>query len=152
METRIDRLRDMTVDEAYAVYRLRSEVFVAGEGIVYPDPDEEDLRALHVRIMEDGDILAYARTFVSGPGKATIGRVIAVRRGEGLGTMVMRATTDAAKRELGASRIVLASQLRVAGFYRSLGFREVSDVFDEYSVEHVMMALDLRQGIPYSTP
>lgn len=143
MDTRTDRLRDMTVDEVYSIYRLRSEVFVAGEGIVYPDPDEEDLRALHVRIQDDGEMLAYARVFVSGPGEATIGRVIAVRRGEGLGTMVMRAAIDAARNELGASRAVLASQLRVAGFYRSLGFREVSDVFDEYGVEHVMMALNI---------
>lgn len=143
METRTDRLHDLTVDEVYSIYRLRSEVFVAGEGIVYPDPDGEDLRALHVRIMDDEEMLAYARVFVSGPGEATIGRVIAVRKGEGLGTMVMRAAIEAARNELGASRVVLASQLRVAGFYRSLGFREVSDVFDEYGVEHVMMALNI---------
>ena len=51
----------------------------------------------------------------------------------------MAAAIDACRTHFGLAPIVLESQYAVRGFYAKHGFKEVSDVFLENDIPHVMM-------------
>ena len=111
---------------------------------LYPDLDGLDRQALHVWLSEDGELAAYLRLLPRGVRSedVMIGRVIAVRRGCGLGAQVMREGIRAARERLGAERICLEAQVYAQGFYEKLGFRRVSEPFDEDGITHVKMVLE----------
>ena len=88
--------------------KLRVDVFVVEQKCAYPDLDGKDPDALHVFLSDADGIAAYLRVLPEGAQFADavgIGRVIAARRGLGLGARVLAAGIEAARRELGAQRI-----------------------------------------------
>ncbi|WP_424019583.1 GNAT family N-acetyltransferase [Halorientalis pallida] len=125
---------------------VRHAVFVEGQGI---DEDREldglDDEAVHVVAYDDGDPIGAARLREPETGTGKVERVAVreERRGEGWGRRVM-ATVHTAARESGLTRLVLHAQTEVEGFYRRLGYRTVSDEFEEAGIPHVEMvrALD----------
>lgn len=138
--------RDLTVDELYAILKLRSDVFVVEQHSAYNDVDGADIPGIHLWL-EDGDgIAAYARVLPAGVTFDTpaIGRVIAARRGEGLGTRIMEEAIRIAEEELGADRISLESQVQAMPFYARFGFVAVSDEYDDGGVMHRTMVRGVR--------
>ena len=101
-----------------------------------------DNKALHVFFEEDGELPAYLRILPEGEhyGDAVmIGRVIAARRGVGLGARILDAGIEAARSRLGARRIRLEAQSYAQGFYEKACFARCSDEFDEDGIPHVGM-------------
>ena len=138
---------ELSRDELYAILRVRAEVFVVGQRCFYLDPDGIDQTAIHVGFRDsDGALAAYARAYpepggASRPGEPCvwrIGRVLAVRRGEGLGRRVMELAEDAA-RSRGATVLRMDAQRQAAGVYLHLGWRETGPDFDEAGIPHVPM-------------
>ena len=128
---------------------LRREVFVQEQGIAERDEwDAQDALALHAVAYNRLDQpVATARLLPPGgaaPGVAHIGRVasLAVLRGGGGGSAVMRALTEAA-RSRGDRRVNLSAQRSAEAFYRRLGYRVEGEPFDEVGIEHVHMTLAL---------
>ena len=132
---------ELTVGELHEILRIRAQTFVVEQRCFYLDPDDADITAVHVGL-RDGDsaLAAYARLFpeAGAPGVWRVGRVLAVRRGAGLGRRVMEETERAA-RIRGASLLVMDSQRQAAGFYAKLGWRETGPDFDEAGIPHVRM-------------
>ena len=92
------------------------------------------------------EIAAYLRILPEGmqfKDAAGIGRVIARKRGEGLGAEILRAGIDVARRQFHAKRIRLEAQSYAQGFYEKAGFVRCSEEFDEDGIPHVEMFLDL---------
>lgn len=145
MKQQIKTFGELSVMELFRIYRLRSMVFVAEQQSPYQDVDDADLAALHIWLEEDGEMEAYARVLPPGTSfdECAIGRVAAVRRGEGLGTAVMNEAITVAKERFGASRIRIEAQVQAEAFYRRFGFVRVSEPFDDAGVPHVEMILDL---------
>lgn len=50
---------ELTVDELYAILKLRSEVFIVEQKCVYQDVDGIDKKAIHYWLEEKGKILSY---------------------------------------------------------------------------------------------
>jgi predicted GNAT family N-acyltransferase len=127
---------------------VRHAVFVEGQGI---DEDRErdglDGQATHVVAYDDGDAIGAARLHEPEPGTGKVERVAVRenRRGEGWGRRVM-ATVHTAARERDLPRLVLHAQVAVEGFYRRLGYRTVSDEFEEAGIPHVEMVRALDRG------
>ena len=80
------------------------------------------------------------------PDAAGIGRVVAKRRGEGLGMAVLRAGIAAARGRFGAGRIRLEAQSHAVGFYERAGFAVCGEEFDEDGIPHVPMVLDTAEA------
>ena len=124
---------------------VRHAVFVEGQGIAEDrELDGLDDQATHVVAYDGGEPIGAAR--LREP-EAETGKVerVAVRegrRGEGWGRRVM-ATVHTEARERGLTRLVLHAQTEVEGFYRRLGYRTVSDEFEEAGIPHVEMVRDL---------
>lgn len=130
---------------AYAIWRLRSEVFVVEQDCVYLDLDGQDAEptTLHWWVPGGGpgQVAAYLRVLTTEePGEARIGRVVTapLRRGEGLaGALLTAAVTDLAAR--GAHRVAINAQSHLEDWYAGFGFRRTGAEFLEDGIPHVPM-------------
>lgn len=133
---------DLTTRELYAITELRERVFVVEQKCAYLDADGVDLQCRHLWATKDGQIVAYLRFIPAGVKyeEAAIGRVIvaAEARGTGLGKELMRRGLALA----GAAPVRLGAQAHLERFYGELGFRRVSDVYDEDGIPHIEMLRD----------
>lgn len=134
---------ELSLTELFEIVRARFDVFVGEQHILEPEYDDVDYRSVHIFIQEDGKVIAYARIFQGeSPGQWHIGRMLTVRRGQGLGAAII----DAAKgyiRNHGGKQILLHAQVQASGFYAKQGFDVCSEIFEEAGIPHVMMSLSL---------
>ncbi len=125
-----------------AVFALRCEVFVGEQNVPRElELDDEDSHAIHVAGSSDGRVVACGRIIINGD-DAHIGRV-AVKceyRGKGIGAELMRFIV-ATCRERGCTKIWLNSQVSAVGFYKTLGFCEVGELFLDAGITHRRMEL-----------
>ena len=98
-------------------------------------------------LQEGETILAYLRVIPAGVlrHEVSLGRVIAVKRHQGLGTKIVEHAIAFAKEQLGAGEIVIEAQTYVRGLYEKLGFRAESEEFLEDGIPHVRMRLLLKK-------
>ena len=133
---------ELSLDELYAIVALREQVFVVEQKCAYLDADGVDPQCRHLWAVEDGRIVAYLRLIPAGVkyDEVAIGRVIvaAEARGTGLGKELMKRGLALA----GAAPVRLGAQAHLERFYGELGFRRVSDVYDEDGIPHVEMLRD----------
>ncbi len=137
---------ELSLDELYEILRVRAEIFVVGQRCFYLDPDGVDKIAIHVGLRDEtGALAAYARLFPEeGVSDAWhVGRVLAVRRGEGHGGRVM-AEVERVAASRGAKLLRMEAQRQAAGFYARLGWRETGPDFDEAGIPHVIMEKEIR--------
>jgi ElaA protein len=134
----------LTVDEVYAILRLRSEVFVVEQKCAYQDIDGLDREALHVFAVDGGEVLACARIFAPGVREAAarIGRVVTAPslRKSGVGKELMARSLAAIEERWGAVRIRLNAQKYIERFYAGFGFAPDGAEFLEDDILHVPMA------------
>ena len=143
MLLQIKRFEELTLDELYAILRLRVDIFVVEQCCPYPELDGLDRQALHVWLADDTGIIAYVRILDKGVKSpyAALGRVIAARRRMGLGTKIVQAGIEAAREIFGADAIYLEAQTYARGLYEKLGFRQISEEFLEDGIPHIRMLL-----------
>lgn len=139
-------MKTLTAEQLYDLLKLREDVFMWEENIMYPDLDNVDKVAVHAfaTIREGGkDIAAsYARVYQDDTeGHVKIGRVVTAKplRGQGLAQQVMKKCIDVARHDFAASEVWLDAQLHAVSFYEQLGFTVASTPFIEAGIEHVKM-------------
>ncbi|MCR5372382.1 MAG: GNAT family N-acetyltransferase [Solobacterium sp.] len=144
MELHVKRFNELTLDELYELLKLRVSVFVVEQNCPYPELDDRDQNALHLWYEDEGEMIAYLRIMDKGAVSdyVSIGRVIAVKRRQGIATGLVSDAIRTAKEQFGADRIYLEAQVYAKGLYEKLGFREISDVFLEDGIPHVKMILE----------
>ena len=132
---------ELTVDELYALLRVRSEVFVVEQNCVYQDMDGDDRDAIQMWLTVGDKIVALARVCPAGVHLPTIsiGRVITTERGKGYGKQIMLAAIDVAVEHFGATSIDIEAQEYAKGFYESVGFKQTSDTFMLDGIPHIKM-------------
>ena len=143
MQLRRKRFNGLTTDELYAILRLRVAVFVVEQHCPYMELDELDQGAVHVWMEDEGGIQAYLRVMDRGVESehVSIGRVIAVRRHQGLGSAILSEGIRAARECFHASDVYLEAQAYARPFYERAGFRQVSEEFLMDGIPHVRMLL-----------
>lgn len=125
---------------AYAVWRLRQQVFVVEQQCPYPDLDgrDDEPGTRHVLLRDDDELLGYARVLDDGE-VWRIGRVVLARevRGRGLAEPLMQTALQVAK----GRDVVLDAQSPLAGWYASFGFAADGEEFVEDGIPHTPMRL-----------
>ncbi len=127
-----------TADELASCWAVRREVFVDEQGVPEElEIDGDDPLCVHFAAIDDrGQVWATARLRMNdGEGKAQRVAVRLAARGKGVGTQVMRALEECARR-LGAQRVKLSSQLQALPFYERLGYRAHGDIYDDAGIPH----------------
>jgi len=139
----IKAFQELSVDELYALLKLRSEVFVVEQNCVFLDQDDKDQKCYHLLMYSHGELVGYSRLVPAGLSYAemAIGRVItsASGRGKGLGRVLMELSIDYCEKFFGKGAIRLGAQTYAMGFYASLGFVADGEVYDEDGIPHIEM-------------
>lgn len=145
MELKVKHFDELTARELYAILALRDKVFVVEQTCIYQEADGKDMRAHHVWLEENGEICAYLRVLEAGVSfdEVSIGRVIAVRRREGLGTRIVAEGIRVAKEKYAAKAIRIEAQTYARGLYEKLGFVRTTEEFLDDGIPHIGMLLEM---------
>lgn len=133
----------LTVNELYAILRLRSEVFVVEQNCVFQDMDNKDQQCHHMMGWKGNLLTAYTRLVPPGVSyeQASIGRVVTspLARGGGLGKTLMEKSMEELTNLYGPGIIKIGAQLYLKKFYQSFGFKQIDDIYDEDGIDHIHM-------------
>ncbi len=125
---------------------IRMNIFVKEQGFSETlEIDENEERATHIVGFIDGKPAATSRFFYDERrGAYLISRIAVLKehRGKGLGALIVKAAEEQIRAQKGKATVIHA-QLRVKGFYESIGYTAYGDVDLEEGVEHIMMRKDL---------
>ena len=116
---------------------IRFEVFVAEQRVPADiELDEMDAQCLHAVAYENAAPIATGRLLPDGH----IGRMAVLKpwRGRGVGSAILAALMDAARRR-GDAKIELSAQVHAVPFYLAHGFEPVGPVYEEAGIPHQAM-------------
>ena len=135
---------ELTVDELYAILRLRSEVFVVEQNCIFLDLDNNDQKAFHTIGFIGEEVVATTRLFdkdIMYDGYQSIGRVVGSprHRGLGIGKALMQYSIQECERLFGKGPIKIGAQLYLKKFYNEQGFDKSGDVYLEDDIDHIPM-------------
>lgn len=121
--------------------KVREAVFVIEQG--YDEEfDEIDEIAWHVLILDNQQGIAVGRTYQDNHDSQLfhIGRMAVLKeyRKQSLGRLIMSNLEKQAKR-LGAKTMKLSAQQHAIGFYQSMGYQVISEVYLDQGQPHVSM-------------
>lgn len=140
----------LSLEELYAILKLRSEIFVVEQNCVFQDMDGKDAGCQHLMGWMDNELVAYARLLPQGLSfkEQSIGRVVVKKetRNTGLGHLLMKEAVNRSHHHFGKSAIRIGAQLYLRNFYESLGFVPCSEVYDEDGIDHIEMIHDNNQS------
>ena len=139
----IKHFKELTTDELFKIYKLRVSIFVVEQNCPYQEVDDIDKNAYHLYLLENENILAYARVFAKDESTCAIGRVIATKRRCGLGSKILEAAINQAKIQFNPKTIIIEAQTYAKPFYEKQGFYQISDEFLEDDIPHIKMRLDI---------
>ena len=145
MTLNVKRFGELTPDELYEILRLREAVFVVEQACAYQDIDGKDRGAIHAWLSDADGIAAYLRVLDRGvyDEEVAIGRVLSLRRRQGLATRLLREGIRIAREEFDAEVISVEAQVYARALYEKLGFRQASEEFLEDGIPHIRMLLRL---------
>ena len=135
---------ELSVNELYAILRLRSEVFVVEQNCVFLDMDNNDQIAYHTMGWIGEDLVATTRLFdvdQSYQGYQSIGRVVGSPkyRSIGAGKALMQYSIVECERLFGKHPIKIGAQLYLKKFYGELGWEQAGEMYYEDDIEHIPM-------------
>ncbi len=139
----IKQFNELSTRELYQILQLRNEVFVVEQNCIYQDADGKDMKAYHLFLEKDNQIIAYARLFKSGDyfDKASIGRVVvnSAFRKQDLGKVLMQKALQFMIETLKETSIEISAQTYLLKFYNDLGFKTTGREYLEDGLPHIRM-------------
>ena len=143
-QSTIKRYNDLSKDQFFDILKLRIEIFVVEQCCYYQELDNEDKKAFHVSIYNDGIIVAVGRIIPNLHNKEVkIGR-IAVKmehRKKGLAYKMMKVIINFISKKYKNFSVLLSAQTYLIEFYQSFGFKEIGNTYLEDGIEHINMVL-----------
>ena len=148
MNFEIKHFNELSANEMYEIAKSRFEVFVCEQKTVEEqDFDGKDKESYHVMLKDGERIVAYSRILPKGLSydHASIGRVLVLQsyRRKGVAQEMMKACVEFIKQNFDETEIIISAQLYVKAMYESVGFKVISDVYDEVNIPHVKMKREL---------
>ena len=137
------KFNELTLEELYEILKLRSEVFVVEQKCIYNDIDGKDLTSSHIMIKENGKIKAYLRALQPGVSyeDASLGRVLVSpdARGKGYAKTIVTKGVEYILNNFNTTKITIGAQEYLKNFYSEIGFKPISEVYDEDGIPHLDM-------------
>ncbi|MEM1328293.1 MAG: GNAT family N-acetyltransferase [Bacteroidota bacterium] len=140
----LKRFEELSLDELYAIMRLRQEVFIVEQDCPYLDADGKDQASLHLMLLQDDNLAAYVRLLPEGisyDDYVSIGRVVSAikYRRAGYGRRIMQEALKVAKAQWSPLPIKISAQVYLLNFYTALGFKAVGTSYMEDDIPHIAM-------------
>ena len=134
---------ELSLIELYEIIKSRSEIFLLEQNIICQDLDDIDYSSIHCFFFDGKRVLAYLRAFCLDEDVITIGRVLTLEHGKGLGSELMKRSIKEIQRRFVCKKISIHAQKQAVGFYEKIGFHIVSGEFLEEGVIHVTMEMNI---------
>ena len=139
IEWKEQKFSDLNTKELYEIFKLRCEVFVVEQKILYNDFDDKDYKAIHLSGFKGGQLMAYGRIFEKGdyyPNNPGFGRVVVVEkeRGNDYGKELIKKCLEVCERNL-------------EKFYLDLGFEFRGEKYIEDGIPHCAMYYNKKKSI-----
>lgn len=132
------RIADFAADHA-EICAIRFAVFVDEQQVPENiEIDDRDPHCVHLLAVDDGEPVGTGRIDLALSGKVGRVAVVASRRGQGVGTALMKYAHCIAK-DNALDKVWCNAQVSVRPFYEHLGYRVTSEPFYEANIEHVRM-------------
>jgi ElaA protein len=133
----------VSLDDFYAIMRLRQEVFIVEQNCPYLDADGKDIYCHHLMGFVNDDLAAYARLLPPGISypEASIGRVVTSPkyRGKNYGKQLMQEAIEASNKLYGEVPIRIGAQQYLKKFYEGFGFVDMNEPYLEDGIPHLIM-------------
>jgi ElaA protein len=137
------KFHELTVEQLYALIKLRSEVFVVEQNCAYLDPDGKDILALHLLGMEENALVAYIRLFPPTDinNDIVFGRVVTPKsaRSKGYGKRLLKELLDYCDIHFPGITIQCSAQLYLKKFYEGFGLKAYGEIYLEDDMPHIAM-------------
>lgn len=151
MKIVLKRFDEFTLEEFYRISKLRTEIFVVEQKCPYLELDgEKDYKSLHLYFLDEkqDEIICYCRIIPKGLSYPTVafGRVLTNERyrGKGYAREMLKKAIEIVRDELREKEITLGGQSHLKEFYSSLGFKPISDIYDDEGIPHIDMKLVIK--------
>lgn len=135
---------DLSIDQLYDLYALRTEVFVVEQNCPYQEVDKKDRSSIHLLgYSPKGELVLVARVVPPGISykELSFGRV-AVKltyRSKGYGHQLNKKLIEFIRSRFPKNAIRISAQSHLKSFYESHGFKKVSEEYDEDGIPHIEM-------------
>ncbi|MCG9558249.1 MULTISPECIES: GNAT family N-acetyltransferase [Vibrio] len=139
---------ELSTQQLYQLLKLRVDVFVVEQTCPYPELDGKDTLAgvQHLLGYADEELVACARLLPPGTtyDNASIGRVATKQsaRGDGLGHQLLKEALTSCEVFWPGTTIDIGAQQHLESFYKSHGFKTISEMYLEDDIPHVDMRLE----------
>jgi ElaA protein len=140
--------KELSVDDLYAILKVRQEVFAIEQDCIYQDMDDLDKFAWHLigttkSSHKSPEVVAYLRVVFPNHNykEPSIGRLLTVKsvRGTGLGKELLRQALYKMSSDYPKQAIRISAQQHLIKFYYNFGFTQVSEPYDEDGIAHIEM-------------
>lgn len=137
---------EFSVEQLYALLKLRCDVFIVEQQCAYPDIDGLDPDSKHILVMNDaGHILGALRILLKYDDGDVfkISRVLVSKdaRGQGIAGKLMNAALSYCAATNDDARVELQAQDYLKDFYGGLGFYATSETYLDDGIPHIDMRL-----------
>lgn len=140
MELNVKHTSELAPVELVEIFEARTAVFVVEQNCAYQEVDRTDFDALHVRLLKNHQLVAYARIYFS-QDDVHFGRVLVVanERGKGFGRTLLEGVLETIQERFPSHPVQIQAQAYLMSFYASFGFDPVSAEYLEDGIPHVDM-------------
>lgn len=138
----ISTFNELELTDLEQILRLRQSIFIVEQQSSFEDIDGNDPRAIHIFNKDDnGQIWAYCRILIDDV--ITLGRVTVnpEKRGNGSGRNLLNFALEFLDTEYPSKNIEIVAMSYLRDFYKSFGFKTVSEVYIMDHAEHEDMLL-----------
>jgi ElaA protein len=141
----IKHFNQLQAVEVYKILQLRNAVFIMEQTCFYQDLDDKDLDCYHLLVLENEQIIGYARLLPIGlsyQNYCSIGRVLILPefRKHRYGKQLMLEAIAFCKTQF-ACGIKISAQQYLENFYTNLGFTVCGEMYLEDEIPHLPMKL-----------
>lgn len=140
-------MQEISVSNLYQILKLRQDIFIIEQDCIYDDIDNIDPDSEHIFLKNNDQILAYSRIVPAGKKFAcpSIGRIVVNKtyRGKGYGKEIIQRSLKILS-ERNADTVLIEAQSHLQAFYKSLGFKKVSDIYSVDGISHIKMMYEFK--------
>lgn len=118
---------------------IRKTVFMDEQGF-FDEFDDIDSYSFHVVVYDADKPIGCGRIFPEND-NAHLGRIAVLKeyRKQGIGRIIMEKLEQAARENLEFKRYELSAQKRAIGFYKSVGYEEIGEMYLDEGYPHITM-------------
>ncbi|MDA9820294.1 GNAT family N-acetyltransferase [Salibacteraceae bacterium] len=142
LEYKLKDFQELSVDELYALLKLRQDVFHLEQDCLYPDLDDLDQTSKHLLQFDGEELIGYGRILWSvEQNLPALGRIVIApsHRGKSLGRELIDVLNKLCEELHPGKKIYIMAQEHLKALYEEKGYVAFGESFLEDDIPHIHM-------------